>query len=204
MIWAQPQDGELNIIDTYTKNGENIDFFVPFVTGVIPSEEHLNYRYTKYDLELIESHRHWKRGIHFGDPAGKNRNQVNDATVLSVLREHGIVVNFNESWKPFQNRKRAVKQVIREGVNVNKNDRTDYFASCIEQSAYPKVRQEGLETLKTVKPKHDWTSHYRSAFEYLALGLEDFTNRRTTPRDKFKKGSGRSRDRRGRRRALSY
>lgn len=201
IIWCQPENGHLNIIDTYTKNGENIDYFIPFITGILPSEENLNYRYTKYDLELIESHKHWKRGVHFGDPAGRNRNQINDATVLSVLREHGIVVNFKEQWKTFQNRKRAAKALIREGIHINTNDRTKKFAKCIDQASYPQIRREGTKEINSVKPKHDWTSHYRSAFEYLALGLEDFTHRRTTPKDSKQVVS---RDRRGRRRALSY
>lgn len=201
IIWCQPENGHLNIIDTYTKNGENIDYFIPFITGILPSEENLNYRYTKYDLELIESHKHWKRGVHFGDPAGRNRNQINDATVLSVLKEHGIVVNFKEQWKTFQNRKRAAKALIREGIHINTNDRTKKFAKCIDQASYPQIRREGTKEINSVKPKHDWTSHYRSAFEYLALGLEDFTHRRTTPKDRK---PVQSRDRRGRRRALSY
>jgi len=202
IIWAQPHERKLRVVDTYTKNGENIDFFIPFVTGILPSEEHLTYRYSKYDLEQIEAHKNWKRGVHFGDPAGRNRNQVNDATVLSVLKEHGIAVNYKETWKPFQNRKRAAKQLIRDGIELNSNERVKKFAKCIDQASYPKIRREGQKEINSAKPKHDWTSHFRSAFEYLALGLEDFTRKRREPTDTKPKRT--PYNRRGRRRALSY
>ena len=59
IIWSQPYKGKLRIIDTYTKTGKNIDFFVPFVTGVVSSDNH----YSKEDLEVIIYHHGWKKGI---------------------------------------------------------------------------------------------------------------------------------------------
>jgi hypothetical protein len=183
IIWAQLKNGQLNIIDCYYKVGKNIDFFVPFINGYISSDF---YQYTKREIEMIERHKYWKKGTHFGDPAGRNQNQVTDATVLSVLQEHGIVVNFNKDWQPHQKRKRAAKTLIMKGININRNDMTEHFAMCIEQAAYPKVKVQGEEEIRSLKPKHDWTSHFRSSFEYLALGLENFTHRVMQPKDKIK------------------
>lgn len=198
IIWVQPFDNKLRVIDTFTKNGQLIDFFIPFVTGIISSD---NYRYTKHELDIIESHRNWKRGIHFGDPAGRFGNQVSDSTVFSVLREHGIMVNYNDAWKTHQNRKRAAKTLIMDGIKINRNDRTEYFSICMENANYPKVSREGIKEIRSDKPVHNWTSHYRSAFEYLALGIENFTHRRSKPRDKFENKSDYVG---GRRRALRY
>jgi hypothetical protein len=199
IVWVQPYNGKLRVIDTYTRNGKNIDFFVPFVTGIIPSD---HYNYSKKDLEIIDKHKSWKKGVHFGDPAGRNRNSVTDATVLSVLRDHGIVVNYRTDWQAHQKRKRATKSLIMDGIFVNRNDMTEHFYMCMEQAAYPKVRVEGEEEIRSKSPKHDWTSHYRSAFEYLALGLEEFTHRSRKPFDKFKDMS--RYDSRGRRKAIGY
>lgn len=182
IIWAQPFDGKLRIIDCYSRSGQNIDFYIPFVTGIVPSGD---YRYRKLDLEVIERHRNWKRGVHFGDPAGRFQNGVTDSTVLSVLRDAGIVVNFKDSWKEHQNRKRAAKEVINKGLQVHKNTHTEEFSTAMENAAYPTPTVEGEKTVRSVKPKHDWTSHYRSSFEYMSLGISEFLHRRMRPVDKF-------------------
>jgi len=183
IVWVQPNNGKLRIIDTYYKSGKNIDFFVPFVHGVVSSD---NYSYTKSELEKIGEHKHWKKGVHFGDPAGRNQNNVTDATVLSVLQEHNIVVNFQPDWQPHPKRRRAMKTLLMRGLEMNRNEDTEYFQMCMENASYPKVKVEGEDELRTQKPKHDWTSHYRSAFEYLSLGLETFRNKTSRPRDKIK------------------
>lgn len=185
IIWGQKdRKGKFRIIDTYRNTGKNIDFYVPFVTGIVPSE---GYKYTKDELELIAEHREWGRGLHFGDPAGRFQNNVSDETVISVLRNFGIVVNFKDRWKAFSLRKSATKRLIMDGIDLNKNVRTDYFNICIINSSYPKVKSEGLDVVRSEKPKHDAYSHYRSALEYLSLGLEDIRPTSMKPRDKFKK-----------------
>lgn len=198
IIWSQPFNGKLRIVDTYRKAGQNIDFFIPFVTGMVSSEQH---RYNKFDYAVIESHREWKRGVHFGDPAGRFKNGVTDATVLSTLANSGIIVNYQDAWKTHQNRKRAAKALIRDGIILNQNDAIKYFNKCMEGASYPRVTSEGKEEVRSEKPKHDWTSHYRSAFEYLALGIENFTHRKMTPRDKIKPSPYTAN---GRRKAVNY
>ena len=61
------------------------------------------------------------------------------------------------------------------------------MSMCIEQAAYPKVKKNGEEEVRSVKPNHDWTSHHRSALEYLCLGLENSHNNRVRVNDKFKR-----------------
>lgn len=189
IIWAQEERGRLRIVDTYRKSGKNIDFFVPFITGVINSDLAEKYQYTAEELELIRSHGEWRtKGTHYGDPAGRFVNAVSDETVFSVLRKHGIFVNFKDHWKEFKIRKRATKALLNGGINLNHNPRTSYFNICILNAAYPKVKHEGMEIIRSDKPKHDSTSHYRSALEYLALGLEEIsTGTHKKPYDKFPK-----------------
>ncbi len=184
MIWSQPVNGKLRIIDTYRNAGKTIDFYIPLITGIVPSD---TYHYTPKDMEIISEHKYWKRGTHFGDPAGRFQNQVTNTTVLDILRQNGIVINFQDAWKEFQKRKTAAKLLIRDGIQINKNERTEYFDMCMVQSTYPKVRIEGQQEVRSIKPIHNWASHYRSAFEYLALGLHEFKNKKYVPFDKFPK-----------------
>ncbi|NHZ84536.1 MAG: hypothetical protein GWP19_01475 [Planctomycetia bacterium] len=184
IIWSQyTRDGKLKIIDTYRNTGKNIDFYIPLVTGIVPGE--WDYNYTQQEMDLIDYHKHWRRATHFGDPAGRFRNQVSDETVISTLMKNGITVYFQDRWKEFKLRKRATKQLIMNGIYLNENARTKYFNICIINSSYPKVKVEGMEQIRSEKPKHDSNSHYRSALEYLALGLDDLDIRSGKPRDKF-------------------
>lgn len=187
IIWAQKIENRLRIVDVYRNTGKTIDFYIPFITGIVPSD---SYKYTKKDLEMIDAHKYWKRGTHFGDPAGRFHNQVVNTSVLDVLRNYGIVINFFENWKEFANRKSAAKLLIRDGVQLNKNERTDYFNMCMVNAAYPKMRQAGIEQINSIKPKHDYTSHYRSAFEYLALGMANYRTNEKRVFDKFPKHQG--------------
>jgi len=184
IIWVQKDDrGKLHVIDTYSNNGKTIDFYVPFITGILPSD---GYKYTKKDLDCISFHKGWKKGTHFGDPAGRFHNQVTNTTVLSVLKDNGINVNFKDEWKEFQKRKTAVKLLIRDGIKLHNSNRNKYFELCITQSVYPSVKNGGLYEIHSQKPKHDAFSHFRSSFEYLALGLSDLQPLYKKAYDKFK------------------
>ena len=184
LIWAQIIDGKLRVIDSYYKVGETIDYFFPFITGMIPSE---NYKYSKKELDKIQTHRKWKRPIFFGDPAGRFTSSVTNQSVISMMRDVGIHVNYEERWKEFQTRKTAVKLRIRNGVEVDKSDDNEYMSMCIEQSSYPKVRNQGEIEVRSIRPQHNWTSHHRSALEYLCLGLEGANEGRVKIKDKFNK-----------------
>ncbi len=185
IIWCQQSGDGLRIIDTYRKTGKNIDFFIPIITGIYSGDN--KHQYTSEEQEMIDEHRNWKHATHFGDPAGRFQNQVTDKTVFDVLNDYGIRVNFKDEWKAFSLRKSAAKRLIMDRIYLNQNPRTQYFNTCMMNASYPKVASGGVEEVRSEKPKHDGTSHYRSAFEYLALGLESKgNNNRLVPRDKFK------------------
>lgn len=188
IIWVQKDNaGRLRIVDTYRNVGRNIDFYIPFITGIISAEGDGKYHYTSDELEIIYERRNWRRATHFGDPAGRFRNQISDETVFSVLKAAGIPMNFKDRWKEFKIRKSSLKRILMDGINLNDNPRTSYFDVCMLNASYPKTRIEGSPQIKSEAPRHDWTSHYRSAFEYLALGLEEGTMPAARVRDQFKK-----------------
>lgn len=185
IIWWQKQlDGKYRIIDCYWNNNKLIDFYVPFCTGILPSD---GYKYSTRDLEIIESHRNWQRGTHFGDPAGRFRNQVINKTVFDILRENGINVNFKDEWKEFDKRITASRLLMRDRLVVNTNPRTKYLNICMLNSKYPEVKSGGTTLINSqkLKPKHDAYSHLRSAFEYGSLGLTNYAKGRPQIHDQF-------------------
>ncbi|HEC65580.1 MAG TPA: hypothetical protein ENI23_09810 [bacterium] len=184
MTWFQaPNNDKVRIVDSYSNHGKIIDFYIPFVTGQAPSDD---YKYTKKDLEVIESHKNWRRGIHYGDPAGKFQTQVTDQTILTKLKQYGIIVNFREDAKDFQKRKNETKLLLRELV-VNENERTKELGLAMENAQYPEIRGGGGTDVRSVKPIHDWSSHYRSSVEYFAVNYATGRSRKTRVYDKFPK-----------------
>lgn len=187
IIWFQRKGSQTIIIDTYRNSGKNIDFYIPFITGIMSGET--KYEYKNEELDMIYERRNWKRATHFGDPAGRFTNQVTDESVLDVLRRYGIIINFRDAWKVFSVRKTAVKRLIMDKIFINDNPRTRYFNMCMIQASYPQIKVEGVPVTRSEKPAHDSTSHYRSSLEYGALGLESIEDRTDMkPRDKFKPG----------------
>ncbi|HEC66814.1 MAG TPA: hypothetical protein ENI23_16185 [bacterium] len=184
MVWWQsPNNDKTRVIDAYANHGKIIDFYIPFVTGQAPSDD---YKYSKKDLEVIESHKHWRKGIHYGDPAGKFQTQVTDQTILTKLKQYGIIVNFREDAKDFQKRKNETKLLLRELV-VNDNPRTRELGLAMENAQYPEIRGGGGTDVRSVKPIHDWSSHYRSSVEYFAVNFASGRSRKTQVYDKFPK-----------------
>ncbi len=187
IIWAQiTRENKLRIIDTYKKAGKHIEFFVPFITGMVSMDLYGKYTYLDDEMRMIEEHRQWRPATHFGDPAGRFVHQSSDMTVMEVLKTNGVVVNARDEWKVFQKRKAATKLLLMQGVELHKNPRSEYFNHCITQAAYPRIRRDGQHEIKNVQPMHNWTSHFRSSLEYLALGLTDYNQRREKPFDKIK------------------
>ena len=165
--WQVPVNDKIRIIDCYANRGKLIDFYVPFITGLMPSDA---VKYCKKDLECIESHKNYQKAIHFGDPAGRFTNQVVNKSVIDVLKTYGINVNFKEEAKDFQTRKTDSKMLMRNLV-CNDNERTKYLSMCMSNACYPSGKGGGNNDVKSVKPNHDWTSHYRSSFEYFAVNF---------------------------------
>ena len=185
IIWWQTpleRTEPIRIIDCYWNRGKTIDFYIPFMTGDLMGQD---YRYNKKDLKVIEEHKSWKNGVHFGDPAGRFTNQVTNQSVMDVLRSYGIHVRFREQAKDFQTRKTDSKLLMKNLV-VNENERTKYLGTCMENAHYPRVRERGgVEGVRSVKPVHDWTSHLRSAFEYFAVNFNKQQFQARTIYDKF-------------------
>ena len=90
-----------------------------------------------------------------------------------------------------------------DGIKMNDNERTKYFNICMLNAAYPKIKSQGLEEVRSIKPKHDYTSHYRSSFEYMCLGLEQTEQKKPQIYDKFPKKNAQI-IARGRRKVVSY
>jgi hypothetical protein len=165
MIWAQKnmETGKLRIIDSYSNENKAIDFYVPFVTGVVASGIH---QYTEFEEEMIQRHKDWsKTRTHFGDPDVKKRAVKDAESTYDVLKKYGIDVQFTDwAGRQWQDLKEKTKLSFRR-LEINEA-RNEKFISAMRNAKYPKKREGSQATSEPLKPVHDWTSHFRSAYEY--------------------------------------
>lgn len=168
MIWLQKnfKTDQIYIIDSYRNSNKSIDFYVPFVTGVISSGV---YDYKPEDIEKIALHYSWKREItHFGDPNVNTRSVVDkETTTNTVLQKHKIYVQ-SKPWagRSWENDMREKTSMSFRRLHVNES-RNEYLISALRSAKFPKKRENHQSTTAVRKPIHDWTSHARTAYEYF-------------------------------------
>lgn len=165
IIWFQ-KDFTTNlvyVIDCFEKNGKTIDFFVPFITGIVPSGIHI---YTEEELKKIAEHREWRKDcVHFGDPSGGNTNQVTGTSVRTVLQDNGIYVQSKPAKKHKAYREKTLLLLRR--LHVDKKN-CEYFSDMIVSARYPERTESSQSTSPIDKPIHDDSSHMRTALEFFA------------------------------------
>jgi len=168
IIWFQGSMDNPVIIDAYTNNGKGIEFYVPFITGMVEDDS----QYTPEDLSIINEHSQWKRPLrNIAGPDAKFVHQSYNKSINDVLRTKGISLYVDMGSKDFTPRKEAMRLLMRRTIKVNENKRTKYMAMCLDNAHYPNVKRSGMDETKSVLPVHDFTEAYRSAFEYGAFHI---------------------------------
>lgn len=175
MIWWQKDfaTNKVYMIDSYTNLNKEIDFYVPFVKGVVKSGQH---EYTNYELEMIDRHKLWNKTVtHFGDPDVRKRNLINKESVKDHLyTTEGIYVQSmpwgGREWGDLK----AKTFLLFRRLEINEK-RCEPVLSAMRNAKYPEIREGSNRTAEPVKPIHDWTSHFRTSFEYFADN-EPFAN----------------------------
>ena len=165
MIWAQIDIAlkRIHIIDSYSNENKAIDFYIPFVTGEVESGVH---DYSETELEMIDRHSKWSRTItHYGDPDVNKRALKDGESTKDYLKKRKIYVQ-SKSWagRSWQDIKENTKLSFRR-LEVNEV-RNETFISAMRNAKYPKRNEGSQATNEPIKPVHDWTSHFRSAYEY--------------------------------------
>jgi len=173
------------MIDYYQSSGKLIEFFVPFFTGVIPTG--VDWTYTDIERRQIEYHRGWRVDEQYGDPAGRQRNQVTNTSVLEELSRprpglpNGIEIFTNSRAVQFETRMQAARKLMLR-LDVDE-DRCNVWLDAMRNAHFPEMSEGSNSTAEPRKPVHDWTSHGRSMFEYLAVNERHTGGIWTDPED---------------------
>ncbi len=172
MIWWQKdfRTNRLKIIDSYQNSNKSIDFYIPFVTGIIKSGvERPIHEYNEYELDKIELHRSWQvvTITHFGDPDVNKRSLKDKESTGDVLKKEGGIIVQSKDWagREWKDMKEPTLLSFRR-LEINEA-RNELYISAMRNAKYPKRRENSQSTSEVMKPVHDWTSHFRSSHEYF-------------------------------------
>lgn len=172
MIWLQKdfRTNALKVVDSYQNSNKSIDFYIPFIKGVIKSGvEKPIHEYNEYELEKIELHKSWQvvTITHFGDPDVNKRALKDKESTADVLKREGGIVVQSKDWagREWKDMKEPTLLSFRR-LEINEK-RNELFISAMRNAKYPKRRENSQSTSEPLKPVHDWTSHFRSSYEYF-------------------------------------
>lgn len=198
MIWWQKNHQATlhRMMFAYTNSGKPIEFYIPFMLVKHPDEsvyltdgygklvldenrqpvfKKLTQVYEYKETDLLFIARLDRAGVssaieYRGDPAGRQRSQDTATSIEQRLAGVGINVFSNTKLNDYLSRRSALTEILLK-TEVNKEGAYEAF-NAIQQSKYPERREGSQATTALDAPVHDWTSHYRSAAEYHAVGEE--------------------------------
>lgn len=98
----------------------------------------------------------------FGDPAGRQRNQVSGTSVIDDLASRGIVIT-PAPKRPVDYAVRILNNMMADGRLVIDRDSCERLGAAISSH---KWNIDGTGTRTSNTPVHDWTSHYCDALRY--------------------------------------
>jgi hypothetical protein len=179
LIWAtvSPVTGELVILDGYTTNGQPADYYGTIIRGnPVPWA-------WDYDEEA-QRVAAWTATLPpatwFGDHNGNSKEAGTGDSVYSRLRNFDIFVNADRTpegemtsakkeARTFKGRKEAAMEYLPRTVFAGTPGAIKVLTAL--QSARYKV-EDGKSVTEQSEPMHDWTSHFRTAYEYLCVHLK--------------------------------
>lgn len=165
MILAQLIDNNIHIIDTLEINCSVTDM-ANICVGEVKCE--INNR----QLDFIERYKkyNFRRATFISDPYDTHAT-LNQSTIFEEYRKVKIYLNTPQERK----KKEQIMKTRAELYRVKYNAYCYDFASAIMNARYPERKEGTNNTNPTEIPIHDWTSHYRSALEYLIQFLSENT-----------------------------
>jgi hypothetical protein len=157
VIIAQPDGAYWNIIDyiEFNSTPQDIAYFLSAQPKMQLDDNMYQFleRYKNYD---------WRRATFISDPYD-TKSSLGNSTILEDYRKVGINLMLPQERK-------KEEQILKTRTNIYKiryNANCEDFASRILNARYPERKEDSNSTKTFTLPVHDWTSHARTALEYL-------------------------------------
>lgn len=164
--------GIWRIVEAYKTEDQPIQYALPlFPKNPIDSL----FLYSSEDLEVFRKTSTWKKGIHYGDPDVAKRSliSVTKESTRSVLEKAGVYVQTKPESNDFPTRRSKTKVFLQKGIEVNDTPGTRVWMKSMSEARYPQRSENSQATTPITLPIHNWTSHHRTATEYLAVNVDE-------------------------------
>jgi hypothetical protein len=162
MIWFQPYDNELRVIDYYEASNVKIEHFA----------------------QVLHAKPYGGVSEHIGDIAGRARQLNTGTSVIDELEKLDIYMRTNHIPDIPSQVRVAHKFVPR--LMVSKRPSTERFVDVLNNYKYPDARRETAIDQSNEIPMHDQFSHGARAFEYYCwdknIAMPEPTSYRPTPK----------------------
>lgn len=117
------------------------------------AQEQFLARYRKYN---------WRKAIFISDPYD-TKAAMGNSTILDDYKSVGINLFIPDE----RNKEEQIMKTRTNVYRVQYNEHCLDFASALMNARYPEKKEDTNRTTPFRKPVHNWTSHYRTAFEYF-------------------------------------
>lgn len=172
-------NGKMRLVDAHCKVNVPIQWFFPFFPneqGTGPMDIDSMFTYDPDEVEAIHRVNWLKNAKHYGDPDAAKRSMTSKVltSVRAELVKVGIYVQTNVKANAFYNRWQATKTLFQKGIEVNDTPGTtglNAYLDAIDQASFPQRDATSQSTTPLSLPIHNWTSHPRTATEYLAVNF---------------------------------
>lgn len=167
--WWQidPLNGKGRLIDSYQCTDKVIEYVFPAFGQPINSI----HSYTQQDIDFFNVISKLPKGVHYGDPDVEKRSIQTGNTTQQLLNDVGVIVQTNTQSNSHEQRKTETKRFLQKGIQINDTPRNRFFLECIRNARYPQRQDTSQATTPIITPIHDWTSHQRTALEYMCVNL---------------------------------
>lgn len=142
MIWVQPFENELRIIDYYEASNVSINHFV----------------------QVLNSKPYTSPSKHVGDIAGKARSLTTGTSAVEELQKLGVFMTTNHIPDIGSQVRIAHKYIPK--VIIKRTQSTERFIDVLNNYRYPDAKKESAVNQSNEIPMHDQYSHGARAFEY--------------------------------------
>lgn len=185
-------NGKMRLVEAFMGEDQPIQYFFPFFPENLVDSM---FSYEPHIRTVIDKTTKWKKGVHVGDPDVNKRSVVSKdkTSTRKELEKAGIYIQTKPEANQFFIRRDKTKVMFQRGIEVNDTDGTKVWVEALQQARYPQRAETSESTKAITLPIHDWTSHHRTATEYLAVNLDgSFTA--SQGEDPYKKHEGYKQD----------
>lgn len=165
LICAQTDKyGKIRIFDSLQSNLTPTDF-ANFLAG------RPTVRLNQSELEFMERFSQYKTPVFIADPNDSDAS-MDKTSIRKIYKWVGIhIVTPKLIQAKGKGRVETQVQLVKQNmdrfqVNI---PQCDEFISAIQNATYPKRSEDSQATTANTVPVHNWTSHYRTALEYLTM-----------------------------------